>query len=125
MEQRRAPRVSVDQPVAVTIYGKQDLQLTAMVKSASALGLGLEMSTPAPAGTALKIRIDDAILLGETVHCRPLEGGGYMVGVRLEQALSGLAELARALEAFTESGPEMAYALKHRNRQDRDQTPKK
>jgi hypothetical protein len=115
----------VDQPVAVTIYGRPDLQLTATVRSASALGLGLEMSTPTTPGTALKIRLDDAILLGEIVHCRPVEGGGYMVGVRLEQALNGLAELARALEAFKESGIEAAYALKYRNGENRNQTPEK
>jgi hypothetical protein len=37
--------------------------------------------------------LDDAILLGEVIYCRD-QGGGYYVGIELEQALCGLADLA-------------------------------
>ncbi|HEY1338996.1 MAG TPA: PilZ domain-containing protein [Bryobacteraceae bacterium] len=123
MEQRRAPRVPLDRPVAVTIYGElQDTQVNATVKSASTLGLSLELPIPVEPGAAIRIRVDDAILLGEAVHCRFL-GKSYLVGVRLEQALSGLAELARAVAAFEELEGQVSHALQHRNREGHEQTP--
>jgi PilZ domain-containing protein len=123
MQQRRAHRVTVDQTVEVTIYGEQDLQLTGVVKSASALGLTLEVPVPIQPGTAMKIRLDDTILLGEAVHgYRTLDS--YTVGIRLEQALNGLAELARALGGFQELRGQVAHTLQNRNGQNHQQNPK-
>ncbi|HWB85200.1 MAG TPA: PilZ domain-containing protein [Bryobacteraceae bacterium] len=100
MEQRREPRFTVDQPVAVTLLGEREVRATATVKDASGRGLGLTLTHAVKLGTALKIEIEDAILLGEVVHCQPAEGGGYLIGVELHQALYTTAELRELAKEF-------------------------
>jgi hypothetical protein len=56
--------------------------------------LGLTTSVAIPAGTAISIRRNDALILGEVVYCRPAEGS-YFLGVELQQILSDLADLRR------------------------------
>lgn len=117
MEQRREPRFLAEQPVLVTVLGKHEIMEPARVRDASGRGLGLEMAIPVPTGAALKIEFEDSILLGEAMYCRD-EKGSYFVGVELEQALCGLAELGRTLREFAEeaSGVECTYAVKYRSR---------
>jgi hypothetical protein len=122
MEQRRAPRFSIDQAVAVTVLGPREQRHAGKVKNASARGLALEMPAPVPPGTALKIEFDDSVVLGEAVYCRR-DPESHLIGVELDQILCGLTELGRKLQEFaTEpaSGSEMTYALKNRNRENHD-----
>ena len=75
--------------------------------------MGLEVEGPLAIGAPLKIVLDDSILLGEVIYCRRQESG-YYVGIELEQALCGLADLAIALRSFNdESGPEQQKAVQH------------
>jgi len=102
MEQRRELRLVLNQSVNVTILGKPEMQrTTGRVKNTSGRGLGLELAYPVSVGCALKIELEDAILLGEAMYCRG-ENGCYFVGIELEQSLSGLSELSRMVRAFAE-----------------------
>jgi len=60
------------------------------------------MEVPVPAGTALKVELDDALLLGEVIYCRPDESVFY-VGVELEHALCGLGELSRMVNTYNDA----------------------
>ena len=115
MQQRRETRMVKDQSVNLTILGDPEIRRTAKVKNATGRGLGLEMAYPVGIGSALKVELEDAVLLGEAMYCRG-QNGGFYVGVELDQALLGLSELSRAFRAFTEepSSLESAYAVKHR-----------
>jgi hypothetical protein len=99
MNQRRDYRFAVDEPVIVTILGEQDIRQTGTVSDASGRGLGLVMECPVPSGTALKIHIDDSILLGEVMYCRSTDRG-YFIGVQLFEMLSGLREIGRMSNDF-------------------------
>lgn len=99
MEQRREPRFEADQAVVVTILGEQPTRLEARVRNASGKGLGLFMSRMIHPGAAIRIEIEDAIVLGESIYCRK-EPDGYFIGVELDQVLVGLTELGRRLSAF-------------------------
>ena len=112
MEQRRETRFSANQVVPVTILGDPEINRTGIVKNASGRGLGLEMAFPVGIGTALKIHLPDAVLLGEAMFCRG-QNGSYFVGVELQHALFGLTQLSQAFEAFAEnvSGLEGAHAV--------------
>jgi PilZ domain len=101
MDMRRAPRFFAGQTVAVTVYAEPLSTYAAEVRNASGHGLGLFLPSPVKSGTALRVSLEDSILLGEAVHCRP-EGEGYLVGVQLEQVLAGLAELAREVESYNQ-----------------------
>jgi hypothetical protein len=101
MEQRRNTRLVLDQSVSLTILGDIEIRVTAKVRDTSGRGLGLETSCPVGVGSALKIELNDAVLLGEAMYCRA-ENGAYYVGIELLHGLGGLGELSRAFRAFTE-----------------------
>ena len=115
MDQRRAPRLVADQSINVTVLSGAGGRHTARVKNASSRGLGIEMAGPVSPGAAVEIELEDGILLGTVVHCGG-EAGCYLVGVELEQILTGLAELSGRLSEFVpdSSGREVTYAVKHR-----------
>lgn len=118
MNQRRDSRFQTDQPIQITVFGLPDIQVQAKVKNISGRGVGLEVERPLAIGAALKIPLDDAILLGEVIYCRA-QGGGYYVGIELEHALFGLADLAVALRSFSDeySGVEQPHAVQHAREQ--------
>jgi PilZ domain len=99
MDQRREPRFEADQAVVVTILTEQPTRMTARVRNASGRGLGLFMSCRVDPGAAIRIEIDDAIVLGEAIYCRK-ESDGHFIGVELDQVLVGLTELGRRLSSF-------------------------
>ena len=70
--------------------------------------MALEMPVPVKPGAALKILLDDSLLLGEAIHCSPLDGG-FLVGVHLDSKLTQLSRLGQMLEKFAE-GPAAAWA---------------
>ena len=99
MNQRREARFEANQSVAITLFGESDITIPARVKNISGRGIGLELEGPVAPGTAVKIELEDALLLGEVIYCRQDEASCYL-GVQLEQALTGLAELSRMVNAF-------------------------
>lgn len=104
MERRREPRLKPEQPVRVTILDESGQHLDAVVHDVSGRGLGLMTSRPVEAGKALKIQLENAMLLAEAVYCQAA-GSGFYVGVELDQILDGLASLARSLEEFSPEKP--------------------
>jgi len=101
MEQRAETRFAIDQPVAVVLLGGQEFRETARVTNVSAAGLQLMLDRHVPAGSAIKIELDNSLALGEVVYCRT-EGSHSLVGIKLEQVLNGLAELNRTLMELAE-----------------------
>jgi hypothetical protein len=110
----------------VTLLGTGQPRQSARVKNASGRGLAIEMNGPVAPGTALKIELADAIVLGEAVYCRP-GTEAHLVGVELDQVLCGLSELGRRLQELAGTGslePQVSYALNKREGQDRQQPQK-
>src|SRR5690348_12299422 len=99
MNQQREVRIQANQRVAITLFGEPDIQIQARIRNISGRGIGLELETAVPPGTALKVELEDALLLGEVIYCRQDEAAFY-AGVELEHALCGLAELSRVVRAF-------------------------
>lgn len=99
-ELRREPRFSSDQVVVVTLLRHPEVRMAGRVKDYSGRGLGLETPQPIQPGSALKIELDDAIILGEAVYCRQ-EAGYSFIGIELNQVLTGLAELGRCLQELS------------------------
>ena len=70
MSQRREPRFNADQSVWITLFGEPDVRLPARIKNVSARGIGLELQGPVAIGSALKLELDDSMVLGEVIYCR-------------------------------------------------------
>jgi len=99
MEQRREPRFAAEQIISITVMGERDIRYSARVTNASGRGLGIELPVFVAPGTAVKIDLPDALILGEAVFCQP-SASVYVAGVELQEALHGLAELARRVSPF-------------------------
>jgi hypothetical protein len=99
MKERREPRFEVNQSIWITLFGDPDIQLPARVKNVSGRGLGLELEGPVATGAALKLELDDTLLLGEVIYCRK-DASCYYIGVEIEQSLQGLADLGIAVSSF-------------------------
>ena len=104
MERRREPRLKPQQTVLMTILDDGGHHLDAVVQDVSGRGLGLQVARPIEAGKALKIQLEGAMLLGESVYCQAA-GAGFYVGVELDQILDGLISLAQSLEEFSSETP--------------------
>jgi hypothetical protein len=101
MEQRREARFQADQRVMVEVLSDSLPRMAATVKDASGRGLGLSAPVPIPPGAAIRIEIEDAVVLGEAIYCRK-DQDSYFVGIELDQVLVGLTELGRRLAAWME-----------------------
>ena len=55
-------------------------------------------------GAAVRIELDDSIVLGEAIYCRQ-ERDGHLIGIELDQVLVGLTELGRRLAAYSTGVP--------------------
>lgn len=60
---------------------------------------------PVPAGTAIRVEVEDQILLGEACYCQSLLGGQYAIGLQLEQSLNNLEDLSRLVKALRGGEP--------------------
>jgi hypothetical protein len=102
MQQRCEHRFAANQAVWVTLLDKAKTRIQGRVRNISSRGIGIGIGQAIATGTPLQIDVSDDMLLGEAIFCRQ-EGDHYFVGVELEHALYGLAELARALREFDET----------------------
>ena len=124
MNQRREMRFQANESVAITVLGEADIRFRGHMKNVSGRGIGLETEIPVVVGTAIKIELEDSLLLGEVIFCRQDEASFY-VGVELEHALNGLAELSRIVSGFEEaanSRPQQAHSVTEGEYQNQQQT---
>jgi hypothetical protein len=120
MNQRRESRTSANQSVWVTLYEAVETRICGRIRNVSGRGLGLELDQRIGVGTAIRIDLEDSMLLGEVIYCRPETDGVFYAGVELEQALNGLAALGEMLRGFSDepSASEPADAVKDTRCQD-------
>jgi hypothetical protein len=102
MNQRRESRIELEKAVSVTLLTDPPLHHLATTRNASGRGLALEMPVPVDPGTAIRVEMNDCMLLGEVIHCR--NGSvSYLIGVELDQVLTGLTELGKRLQEFADA----------------------
>ncbi len=87
------------------LLGEPDRALPARLVNISGRGMCLRMDTKVAAGVPIRVDMNDTMYLGESCFCEEAPGGGYFLGLRLEQALydmGTLQTLARQLRKDTE-----------------------
>jgi hypothetical protein len=93
MERRREARIRTDKPVELTVLGNDEASGPAQAIEFSGHGLQLVLHRPIPVNAAVKVEGDDWMMLGEVCYCRQ-EGIHFVAGLRIEQTLENLQELA-------------------------------
>jgi hypothetical protein len=104
MEKRKEPRVPANQKAAITVLGEPEIHLSCRLVDVSAKGMRLALQQALEPGAALKIELDDTLLLGEVVYCRAAEEA-FEAGVALEHAIFQTSELARLAARLLDPKP--------------------
>ncbi|WP_394766707.1 PilZ domain-containing protein [uncultured Paludibaculum sp.] len=98
MERRLSPRWAVDLDTTVTLLGDSELELPARVQDLSVQGARILLERPLPAGTCVKLVLEDCLYLGEVAYCRQLEEG-FQAGLVLEHAIHSLSDLHSLMQS--------------------------
>lgn len=101
MERRSEDRLSVNQPVRLTVLeetSSQSAPIEATITNLSPSGFQIFTSTPVAPGSAIRVDLPldgkKALLLGEVRYCQR-EGARYGLGVNLEHSILDLTGLDR------------------------------
>ena len=94
MERRSEARIPSNQPVWLTVLGENEVRCRATAVDMSSRGMKLMVAWRFSEDAVVEIELDDALYLGEICYCRP-EPGGFIVGIEVNQVLTGLRDLAR------------------------------
>lgn len=104
MERRREARIRTDKPVELTVLGGSEASGPAQATEFSGSGLQLVLHRPIPVNAAVKVEGDDWMMLGEVCYCRQ-EGIHFVAGLKIDQTLENLSELARLNESLLNTRP--------------------
>ena len=91
-DRRREPRFSTNRPAELVLLSENDERLPIQMVEVSGSGVRFIVQRPVTADTAVRIDMEDSILLGEVCYCTP-EGEDHICGVRLEQGLTHVTDL--------------------------------
>ena len=92
-EQGQDERHQLNQSATVSVLGIAGETLQGEIRNASNGGTQIRLDQPLRCTSLVTIDFDDNCLLGEVVYCQK-EQAGWLVGIRVEHALLGLASLA-------------------------------
>lgn len=106
MERRCEPRISADEPVVLTILAELPESCSGQAIELSGSGMRLRLARAVTLGTPVKIEFQDTLLLAEVCHARR-EGEAWIVGVKIEQILTRLADLQRLNQRLLDGSEEL------------------
>ena len=104
MERRKEPRLRITQPVTLLVLGTRRVLIEACVLDVSTNGVQVRSPTKLRCGTKVKIRGEDAQMIGAVSRCEAHEGA-YRIGIQLSDPMSSLIELELLNRALIGSGP--------------------
>lgn len=104
MGERRDFRFETNQPVSLTILGRDsrdaDIHLPACIVNISGHGISLTTESSVPVSSAVRLDVNDNILLGEVCHLRQTGPSEFICGIRLEQALTAVGDLSKLVSGI-------------------------
>ena len=92
MERRAESRIPWNCPVRITLLSHPFEQLEATLVNVSGRGARLKLDRPLECDSAVRIDLENGLLLGEVCYCAT-DGDGYGIGIQLEHSLLNLAEV--------------------------------
>ena len=104
MGERKDFRFKTNQPVSLTILGRYsrdaDTHLPACMVNISGRGISLTTKSSVPVSSAVRLDVNDNLLLGEVCHSRQTGPSEYICGVRLEQVLTAVGDLSNLVSGI-------------------------
>jgi hypothetical protein len=97
MDLRTENRVPVQRPVKLTVLGDQPQEFEAFLNNVSGRGLRVVVDAPVAPDSAVRVDLDDSMILGEVCYCEPC-GNQWALGLEMEQSLSDLRGLCQLVE---------------------------
>ena len=113
LDRRREPRFSTEQPAELVLLEQGDLRLPVKILDLSGSGARLLAERKLPIGSAVRVDVNNCMLLGEVCYCEATPEG-YLCGVKLEQALTNVSDLLRLMSKLM--GEEAAFPARSENR---------
>lgn len=111
MERRRDPRINAGCDVEVLVLTPDgNIPIRGEVFDYSGLGICVKLPRPIQAGTAVRIDVENRMLLGEIVHSS-YDGGSYRVGVELQHSATWTRDLIRLVEAINGTAERSDYVF--------------
>jgi hypothetical protein len=99
LDQRQSERREHAYAATVSVMGTAAQVLRGEIRNVSEGGTQIWLGQPLPSFTLVRVEYQDNLLLGEVVYCMQ-EESGWLLGLRIEHALFGLAALSQAMQAF-------------------------
>jgi len=104
VDERRDLRFETNQAVNLTILNSSsreaDQQLPARLVNVSGRGISLTTKSVVPLNSAVRLDVNDMVLLGEVCHSREAGPSEFICGVRLEQALTAVGDLSKLVSGI-------------------------
>jgi hypothetical protein len=94
VDRRREPRFDIEKRIVVTLLGDGGATVPGLAIELSGSGMRLLLKRAIPVGATVKAETEDSMMLGEVCFCEA-QASGFLVGLKLNQVLSNLGELAR------------------------------
>lgn len=92
MDRRKEPRLAVSRKVSLTLLSfhaqQEEKRYEATILDVSGRGMSIEISVLLPSGSAVRIDIDQQVILGEVCHCHLDDTGTYIVGLECKQMMA-------------------------------------
>jgi hypothetical protein len=99
LDQRQTERRQLSHAAVVSVVGTAAQVLRGELRNISEGGTQIWLGEPLPSFTLVRVEYEDNLILGEVVYCMSQESG-WLLGLRVEHALFGLAALSKAMQAF-------------------------
>jgi len=94
MERRAETRIPWNCAVRLTLLSNPPEHFEATLVNVSGRGARLKMDRPLECDSAVRIDLENGLLLGEVCYCAS-DGDGFGIGIQLEHSLLNLAEVTR------------------------------
>jgi hypothetical protein len=91
--------------VRLTVLGERERTMEARMGPVYGASVRLLVDERVPTSAPVRVDVEDGLMLGETCYSAAVEGG-YLVGLVLDQSLSGAASLMKLMDRLM--GPELA-----------------
>src|SRR5262249_52933837 len=84
-------RLPMNQPVSLTVFPIKEpsIRYPARLVDASRTAVEVVIDSAVDAGEVVEVRADGGVVYGQVEYCRAALGGGFRIGVVIEEGLSG------------------------------------